>query len=111
MAFFWRLDLALDAFLFGQRALALELDLRALCRVVAGGEVGPERVDLALQGVGVHLIALERQPRVGHLLPPGLLVLLALRLLVDGLVAGGGRVGRRRRRGGGAGTAGAGVRC
>src|SRR5262245_36642893 len=61
-----RLDLALDAFLLGEGALAFELDLGTLCWIVAGSEVGPERVDLALQRVGVHLAALEGQPRVGH---------------------------------------------
>ena len=55
----------------------------ALRGIVAGGEVGPERVDLALERVEVHLAALERLARVGHPLPPGLLVLLALLLVAD----------------------------
>ena len=56
-------DFFLHAIELGDRALPLELELRALRRVVAVDEVGGERVDPALQRVGENLAALERGTR------------------------------------------------
>src|SRR4029079_14398818 len=78
------LHLLLHAIELGERLLAIGLDRGALRRIVARGEVGPERVDLAPQGVEIHLGVLEIGAGLAHPIAPGLLV---ARLLLLGLVS------------------------
>src|SRR3954447_23988375 len=78
-------DFLANAIEFGERFLAVAADLVALERVVAGREIGGQRVDPALQRFGEELCATERVPFRADALAPGLLVLL-------GFVC---RVGRR----------------
>src|SRR5262245_54138492 len=70
------LDLFLETIELVERCLALGGDLRTLRRVVAVDEIGRQRVDPALQGLGVDLIALERFAKAGHPLRPVALTLL-----------------------------------
>ena len=58
MAFLVGLDLLLQAIELGERLLAVVRDHGSLRRIVAVDEVGRERVDARLQGVGVGLIAI-----------------------------------------------------
>src|SRR5580765_3881373 len=77
------LHLLLHTIELGERLLAIRLDQRALRRIVARSEVGPERIDLALQRVEIHLGVLEIRPGLGRPIATGLLVarLLLLRLV------------------------------
>src|SRR6187402_3498948 len=54
----------------GHRALARQFELRALRGIVAIDEIGRERIDAALQGVGEDAAAPERRTRGSNARPP-----------------------------------------
>ena len=77
-------DVVLDAIELIQRLLPVVGDHGALCRIIAGREIGRQSIDLALQRVGKHLRPLKRIARGLHSLSPRLLRLwagLGLRLV------------------------------
>ena len=83
----------------GDRALALEFELRALRRIVAIDDVGGERVEPALQGVGENAAALERRPRSVDARAPIRLIFDFGSALPPGRLSAGTCVLWRRRRG------------
>ena len=86
-------DIGLDAILFRDGGQAFLLDDRAPQRIVHVDELGVERVDLALQGVGECLAPAERVTRPRHSIAPVLFALGGVRR------RGRGRLASRRRTG------------
>src|SRR5688572_28481568 len=70
------LDFLLDAIHLGEGLLAVAADACPLRGIIAGGKVGGQSVDTALQRVGERLRALEGVTLSRDAVAPGLLVLL-----------------------------------